>query len=328
MNTEIGLNRRRLKVRGESSGVYHCMGRVAGGQRLLGVKEREVLRKRMWRLAEFCGVEVLTYCILSNHFHVLVRVPPESETRGLSDAELARRVNALYPKERARVWIGGLEGEDREQTRERLLGRMGDVSEFMGELKHGFSVWYNRTHGRFGTLWAERFKSVLVEGTGRALLAVAGYIDLNPVRAGICEDPKDYRWCGYAEASGGSEAARGGLLRVLEGKDWRGAGREYRLILFGLGHHTQAGGAGGISREGFEAVKRAGGEMGLAQLLRCRVRYFSAGAVIGTKLYVEGVIKGNADYFGSGRKSGASRMRAGAVKDLYSARDLHFNVFG
>lgn len=52
----------------------------------------------------------------------------------------------------------------------------------------------------FETLWAERFKSVLVEGFGNALETVAAYIDLNPVWAGIVEDPKDYRFCGYAEA--------------------------------------------------------------------------------------------------------------------------------
>jgi hypothetical protein len=47
-------------------------------------------------------------------------------------------------------------------------------------------------------LWAERFKSVLLEG-GEALAAVAAYIELNPVRAGLCADRKDYRYCGYAE---------------------------------------------------------------------------------------------------------------------------------
>ena len=50
--------------------------------------------------------------------------------------------------------------------------------------------------------------------------------------------------------------------------------------------------------------------------------------MIGTKLYVEGVIKGNADYFGSGRKSGASRMRAQALKDLYNGRNLQRDVIG
>jgi hypothetical protein len=60
-------------------------------------------------------------------------------------------------------------------------------------------------------LWAERFKSVLLEG-GEAVAAVAAYVDLNPVRAGLCVDPKDYRYCGYAEALGsGCSLAREGI---------------------------------------------------------------------------------------------------------------------
>ena len=77
--------------------------------------------------------------------------------------------------------------------------RLFDLSTFIKELKGRFAQWYNRRHGRYGVLWAERFKSVLLEG-GEALAAVAAYIELNPVRAGLCADPKDYRYCGYAEA--------------------------------------------------------------------------------------------------------------------------------
>ena len=76
---------------------------------------------------------------------------------------------------------------------------MNDLSIFMKQLKGYFAQQYNRRHKRYGTLWSERFKSVLLEG-GPAVAAIAAYIDLNPVRAGLCEDPKDYRYCGYAEA--------------------------------------------------------------------------------------------------------------------------------
>ncbi len=45
---------------------------------------------------------------------------------------------------------------------------------------------------------------------------MAAYIDLNPVRAGLVSDPKDYRWCGYGEAVGGHEGALslGQVLRL------------------------------------------------------------------------------------------------------------------
>jgi len=63
---------RRLKIQG---GVYHCMTRTVNGERLFGDREKEVMRKMIWQVADFSGVEVLTYCVMANHFHVLVRVP-------------------------------------------------------------------------------------------------------------------------------------------------------------------------------------------------------------------------------------------------------------
>jgi hypothetical protein len=58
---------------------------------------------------------------------------------------------------------------------------------------------------------------VLVEGAGQALATIAAYIDLNPVRAGIVSDPKDYRWGGYAEATGGGRLSRKGTADRMYG---------------------------------------------------------------------------------------------------------------
>ena len=55
--------------------VYHCMTRIVNKERLIEGFAREVLRKQLWQVADFSGVEVLTYCILSTHFHVLLGVP-------------------------------------------------------------------------------------------------------------------------------------------------------------------------------------------------------------------------------------------------------------
>ena len=320
------LNRRRLKVLGEMSGVYHCMTRVVAGERLLGRREKEVLRKQLHRQAEFCGVQVLTYCIMSNHFHVLVRVPPESETRGVGLEELVRRVGALYPREKALAWEARLRGEDGEAARERLLARMGDVSQFMRELKHRFSLWYNRTRGRYGTLWAERFKSVLVSPERGALLAVSCYIDLNAVRAGLCTDPKDYRWCGYAEACGGSLGSRAGLQRMLELEDWGECQKGYRVHLFGRANAALMGEGRGLPGSVVARVKGREGELSLPEVLRCRVRYFTAGAAIGTREFVEEVLRQNAGMFGKNRKSGAVRMRGKGLREFYSLRNLQKNV--
>ena len=51
----------------------------------------------------------------------------------------------------------------------------------MKTFKQRFSVWFNRNHRLYGTLWADRLKSVLVEGSGNPLQTMAAYTDLNPV---------------------------------------------------------------------------------------------------------------------------------------------------
>ncbi|MFT4901938.1 MAG: putative transposase [Lentimonas sp.] len=193
-----------MKVDG-CTAVYHVMTRTVNGECLLGDSEKEVLRKMIWQVADFSGVEVLTYCIMSNHFQMLVRVP---EPLRVTDAELLRRYSVLYPKPTksqeaslAQLALPQTVGcEEAEAVRLQLLARMTDVSELMKTLKQRFSIWYNRSHRRYGTFWAERFKSVLVEGRGDSLQTMAAYIDLNPVRAGLVEDPKDYRFSGYGEA--------------------------------------------------------------------------------------------------------------------------------
>ena len=177
---------RRVKEMGGDPSIYHCVSRIVGGEWYLDNRAKEVLRRQIGRVSVFCGVEVLTYCIMSNHFHLLVRVP---EYREVTDEEILKRLSELHGERDVRVSMlaAALKEDDPygKAWRGRLLARMGDVSIFMKELKQRFSIWYNRSHGRFGTLWAERFRSVLVEGRPFALQTVAAYIELNPVRAGL-----------------------------------------------------------------------------------------------------------------------------------------------
>jgi len=275
------------------------MTRTVNGERLFKDREKEVLRKMIWQVADFCGVEVLTYCVMSNHFHVLVRVPEQAE---VSDQELLRRYRVLYPKptkyQTASIQV--LEktlakgGEEAESIRGKLLARMGDVSEYMKTLKQRFSVWYNRSHERFGTLWAERFKSVLVEGKGNPLQTMAAYIDLNPVRAGLVEDPKDYRFCGSAEAVAGVTGAMQGI-RHIWGAYADGSRREKLSVAEALQMHRElifgkrAGQAGlsAVAREqALKVLEQEDALLPKATVLRCRVRYFTDGAILGSQEFV------------------------------------------
>jgi REP element-mobilizing transposase RayT len=281
----------RIKVDPETDeAVYHCMTRVVNKERLFDDPAREILRRQLWLVAEYCGIEVLTYAILYNHFHVLVKVPRQA---GVSDDELLRRYHLLYPTP-TRYQIARLSviqsqlatnGPEAVVWRRRQLSLMGDVSQYMKLLKQRFSIWFNRSHGRIGTLWCERFKSVLVEPQGNALRIMAAYIDLNLVRAGLATDPMDGRFCGYAEAVAGGEHARRGIMAVPGLTDWNEAQAAYRQGLFGTGaairEHKHA-----ITHEVCQRVMHEGGKLPLVDVLRCRVRYFSDGAVLGSQAFV------------------------------------------
>jgi hypothetical protein len=87
-------------------------------------------------------------------------------------------------------------------------------------VKLRFTRWHNRKHGRRGTIWEEKFGSLVVGEEERALRTMAAYIDLNPVRAGMVSDPADYRWSGYAEAMVGKARSRRGLVRIIGQMAW------------------------------------------------------------------------------------------------------------
>jgi hypothetical protein len=267
------------------------MSRSVNGERLFDDQAKEILRRQFWQVAEYCGVDILTYAVLSNHFHVLVKVPQKTP---VSDAELLRRYEVLYPRptryQTARLEIIKRElasnGPEAQRWRRRQLALMGDISPFMKLVKLRFSIWYNQAHRRFGTLWAERFKSVLLEPRSRVVATVAAYIDLNSVRAGLVEDPKDYRFCGYAEAVAGSAVAQRSLASMIGVANRKVAQAAYRLMIYGTATETREHGAA-ITLEALAAVMAAGGRLPMATVLRCRLRYFSDGAVLGSKAFVE-----------------------------------------
>lgn len=176
----------------------------------------------IWQVADFSGVLVLTHCVMTNHLHVLIQVPAV-ESDQISDEELLRRASVLYPPVNRpnTTMLARLEtalsesGSARAAARQRLLNRMHDVSEFMKTLKQRFTVWFNARHNRFGTLWAERFKSLLVEEERDSLLTIAAYIDLNPVRAGLVDSAQEYAFNGIGSALAGQRTARSGITTIV-----------------------------------------------------------------------------------------------------------------
>jgi putative transposase len=324
---------RTARIKAEGAGYYHCMSRVIERRHVLESREKGFFRKLMRKVEEFSGVRILTYAIMGNHFHILVHVPERQE---ISDRELLRRMRLLYGEgfveDYARTLREAKESGQEEyygQLRERYLYRMYEVSQFMKTLKQRFSMWFNRGRERKGTLWEERFKSILIEDRENALMTMALYIDLNAVRGGVVSDPKDYRYCGYGEAVGGSKRAREGLAGVmltLGGSErvWGQVSHKYRRMLYVRGERTEK--RAGLSSEAVAKVLEEGGKLTLAEGLRCRVRYFSDGVVLGSREFVEGVFGKHREEFGLKRRTGARGMKWCEWGGLCTMRDLRNEV--
>ena len=117
----------------------------------------------------FSGCRVLSYCVMSNHFHLMLEVPP-MPAAGISDAELLKRLSAISNE----AFVAGVAKELKdarhqeraewaEEIHARFTYRMHNLNEFMKTVLQRFTRWFNRTHQRSGTLWEERYKSVIVE---------------------------------------------------------------------------------------------------------------------------------------------------------------------
>ena len=341
----------RLRVLGKGpleSYCYHVMSRTCGGEVFFDDVEKEALRRVIWRMAEFSGIKVLTYCLMGNHFHLLAEVPHRQTWLARfegpdGEAKLLQHLGILY----SRAYVGLLRDELSdlrargmtvlaEQRVAALKKRFCDLSLFVKEVKERFSRWFNKRHGRNGTLWMDRFKSVLVEGKGEPLRTMAAYIDLNPVRAGLVQDPKDYRWCGYAEALGGSRRAQRGLCKALSKPvdGWRSAeaAEAYRCLLHAEGREVKDAQneqvvSRGVTTESARTVLAEKGKLSPAELVRLRVRYFSDGVVLGSKEFVEGIFEAQRDLFSPKRKNGARRL-AESTQPFYTLRQLRLRPLG
>jgi putative transposase len=358
--------------------LYHVHSRVVDRRFVLGTEEKEKFRTLMRMQENFTGCRALSYCLMDNHFHILLEVPPMAGG-GISDGVLLKRLSAIYGEDfvagvaqelaDARKAVYASEGGMHETVvaiHKRFAYRMNDLAEFMKGLLQRFSQWFNRAHSRSGVLWEDRFKSVIVED-GVAARTISAYIDLNPVRAGMVKDPADYRWSSYGEAIGGrvrvkgdsstqsgvmgnGKKAREGLVRAYycdqgvgyDAGRWAEVSRLYRRMMgLALGRKpgraevTQsAKGLGQTTKNTAELLESEDNEtvlkdLGMAKMLQCRIRYFSDGAVIGSKEFVNEAFASARERFGQKRKDGARKLKGDASPanhTLWSLRDLRKGI--
>jgi putative transposase len=290
----------RLKVKGEPA-VYHVISRTTLEGFVLGDVEKDHLLALMKRLSDFYFAEVLGFSILGNHFHILVRMHPESS---YSEDDVRERYDRRYGQERA----AALDDDQMEELRK----KMADLSEYVKEIKQDFSRYYNKLHRKKGYFWSERFKSVIVEN-GETLINCLAYIDLNPVRAGLVARPEEYRWCslGYHVQS----RNKGGFLSLDFGlrefgvKSGKERLRHFRRFVY------EKGGLVGVEKE-----RRRNFEVGKADRFLLRTRYFTDSGIIGSKAYVSNLYLDFKDCYGAKREKVPKRIIG--LEGVYSLKRL------
>ena len=193
-------NRRDIFDASEIS-VLHCCQRTVRRAWLCGVdpvtgksfEHRKLwIQERMQDLAKSFGIDCLSFSVMSNHIHVILRNRPDV-VKTWSDDEVARRWWQLFPKRR------GEEGKASAPSESELKAyavnaklyrkRLSDISWWMRALAEPIARAANVEDECRGRFWQGRFSSQKLTDE-MAILACSAYVDLNPVRAGVAPTPE------------------------------------------------------------------------------------------------------------------------------------------
>lgn len=298
----------RLVVPDEKA-IYHVISRTALDGLPFKKIEKDELVRIIQKFSAVYHVDVLGYAVMGNHFHLLVQVYPDVL---LTDAEVRRRFHLLY----------GDVLPFPESRMAELRRRFCSLSEYVKEIKQTFSRFYNKRKNRKGTLWGERFKSVIVQ-QGRTVIHCLAYIDLNAVRAGIVKRPEDYRWCsmGYHAQTGNKD----GFLCLDAAYFEPGMQtpedqmKTYRAYLYNAGAIERKGKAS-IAREILDEASENNFQINSFRRLKYRTRYFSDSGIIGSREFVSVTYSRFKDRFRSKHPKKPQPVKG--IEGMYSLKRL------
>ena len=306
------MPRTRRLVNGEEKTAYHIMSRTALDGFPFGDAEKDELVKIIKRFSKLFFVEVFGFCIMGNHFHLLIQMFPEHYYK---DEEIRKRCRAHY----------GEDFEIADQQISAYRAKLSSLANYMKEIKQAFSWYYNQRHNRRGTLWGERFKSVIVEN-GQTLINCLAYIDLNPIRAAIVERPEDYRWCSlaYHIQTGNRDDFLSfdfGLVEfgIMDSEERL---KHYRRWVYEAGGLKRVDGRSSASVDGkiFKKERKSDFEISRLCRFRYRTRYFSDSGIIGTKEFVTSNYKRFKHIFQSKNEKKPKPIKG--LDDIYSLKRL------
>ena len=267
----------RMIIDGEKA-VYHVMSRTALDGFPIKDIEKDFLLKLIKKFSSLYFTEILGFCLMGNHFHLLVKIIPEDR---FTDEEIQKRVEAFY-------------GDSRAFSKGQLpyfRQKLSSLSEFVREIKVGFARYYNRRHNRRGYFWGDRFKSVIVD-KGETLANCLAYIDLNPLRAGLIERPEDYRWnsLGYHLQTENKDQflSTDFGLKEFNVKTEKERIRQYRRYVYEAGAISRPDKmqAKVIDDKLVDKERKKDYEISRINRFRYRTRYFTDSGIIGSKEYV------------------------------------------
>ena len=268
---------RRMVIDDETT-VYHVMSRTALDGFPLGDIEKDFMLDLIRRYSTLYFVEILGFCLMGNHFHLLVKTLPEYK---FSDQDIKKRYVGFYGNKR--VFADGLVPS--------LRAKLSSLSEFVREIKVGFARYYNKRHNRRGYFWGDRFKSVIVD-KGETLINCLAYIDLNPLRAGIVSRTEDYRWnsLGYHVQTNNREnfLSTDFGLKEFNVNSEKERIRRYRRYVYEAGalNRPEKGKTKVIGDRILEKERKREFELSRNDRFRYRTRYFTDSGVIGSKKFV------------------------------------------
>jgi REP element-mobilizing transposase RayT len=262
----------------DENAVYHVMSRTAlDGFPLMDV-EKDFMLDLIKKFSSLYFSEILGFCLMGNHFHLLVKMFPENR---VTDEDIQKRFEMFYGDSRAFA-----KGQI-----PYLRAKLSSLSEFMREIKVGFARFYNRRHNRRGYFWGDRFKSVIVE-KGETLINCLAYIDLNPLRAGMVTRPEEYRWnsLGYHVQTNNRDnfLSTDFGLKEFNVKSMKERIRRYRRYVYEAGavNQPEKGKAKVIDGKVLEKERNREFELSRNDRFRYRTRYFTDSGIIGSKEFV------------------------------------------